>query len=325
MLAKANSIYHKILNAARSGRGQNLLVFSTFLGVSLVLWFVMSLNEEVQSDISMPLRITNIPDSVTIVGLPPAEVDVCLRARGTQRLKLNIGSTPTLNVDFRAFHKNNVLRLSLSDLKTLARNALDDASIVFVDPDTLKVSYTSKRGKLVTVNIDAKATAGPQSAIYGEPIVSPDTVRVYSTKMLPGRLRSVKTEPIRIDGLRNNTTVSARLIAPSGTRVIPDRVNVTFNVEALIYKTRKVVVETVNVPGDLKLITFPAQVEVKYMISTSEYKSSEPPHMRVVADYNSLKKRTNSKKVRLKLVDVPKNLQNVQLAVDSAEYIIERL
>ena len=92
--------------------------------------------------------------------------------------------------------------------------------------------------------------------------------------------------------------------------------------EPLIFKSRKVVIEPVNVPDDIKLITFPAQIDVFYMVPLSEYKSGES-HFRVVADYRTIK-RNESTNVKLQLLNVPPKYQNVYLSADSAEYIIER-
>ena len=83
-------------------------------------------------------------------------------------------------------------------------------------------------------------------------------------------------------------------------------------------------VEPVNVPDGLRLITFPSQVEVVYMISVSDYKNSEP-RMRVIADYNQIGRSRSTRNMRLRLTDVSPTLRNVQLASDSAEYIIEHL
>jgi len=83
-----------------------------------------------------------------------------------------------------------------------------------------------------------------------------------------------------------------------------------------------VVIEPVNVPANIKLITFPAQIEVMYMVPMSAYTNSDP-HFRVIADYRRISRKRS--KIRLRLTDVPQNLQNVQLSADSAEYIIEQL
>jgi hypothetical protein len=60
------------------------------------------------------------------------------------------------------------------------------------------------------------------------------------------------------------------------------------------------------------------------MVPMSVYKKSDP-HIRVIADYRYIDFYSSSKMMKLRLRDVPEDLQNVHLSADSAEYIIEKL
>ncbi|MDE6120628.1 MAG: hypothetical protein K2F63_02445 [Muribaculaceae bacterium] len=239
-----------------------------------------------------------------------------------QLIKMSWGQVPTMNIDFRAYRSGNTLHLTSADLKALARTAAGGAQVSVVYPDSISIPYTSHSGYKVPVVADYKVTAGPKSALIGRPRLSSDSVRVFiAGTRLPDNFSSVTTEPIHLADLDKTTTRRVRLLGPAGSRLIPDSIDITFEVEPLIIKNRKVVIEPVNVPQDVKLITFPAQIDVIYMVPMSAYTKSEA-HFRVLADYNSI--RRTSKMVRLKLRDVPSNLQNVHLSADSAEYIIER-
>lgn len=320
---KVRSIIIKAKDVVRSQRGRNILVFLIFFAISAILWFILALNEEDQFDVRMPIKLTNVPDSVTIISTPPSTISVSLRAKGTQLLKQSFGKTPTLDIDFRVFRSRNSIILRNADVKAIARAAYGGATILVTSPDSINLAFTTRRGVPMPIAIDYKVTADPQSTITGRPTLSTDTVLIYSTSRIPEHLNSVSTEPIRLNDLNHTTTTSVRLIAPRLCRVIPDSVNVTFHVEPLISKTRKVVIEPVNVPSGVKLITFPAQTEVIYMVPMSLYNQSDP-HFRVQADYNSISTSSKSHKIRLRLRDVPSELQNVHLAADSAEYIIEK-
>ncbi|MCM1033081.1 MAG: YbbR-like domain-containing protein [Odoribacter sp.] len=311
--------------ALRSRRGHNFLVFLAFLVLSTLLWFVMALNDEEQCDVRMPLVLTNVPDSVTIISTPPQAIAVGLRTRGSQRLKLAWSGAPKINVDFRIYRSGNALHLSNTDLKSLARNAVDGASIILVSPDSLNLLFTTGKGTELPVIVDYSVTAGPKSSLSGYPLLSVDSVKVYSLEPLTARIEAVATEPFRMTGLNESVTRRLALVPPPGTRVVPDSVDVTFNVEPLILKSRMVTVETQHVPEDRRLITFPARVEVIYMISLSDFKNNPDPHMKVVADYSTIDHANPTRNIRLKLMDVSANLQNVHLAADSAEYIIEQL
>lgn len=301
------------------------MMFLVFVAISATLWFVLALNEEEQYDVRLPVAITHVPDSVTLIQAAPEALNVSLRARGTQLLKMYFGNLPTVSIDFRGFRTGGSLHLSSAELKSLARTAVGGSQVNVVYPDTLTIPYTTHPGFKLPIHLDYKVTTGPQSAMVGYPKLSVDSATVYLLKgQLPSNYTRINTEPVQLVGIDKNVTRRVKLIGPKGSRVIPDSIDVTFEVEPLIFKSRKVVIEPVNVPKDIKLITFPAQIEVFYLVPMSLYASSDP-HFRVVADYHELNKGNGSKMMKLQLKEVPSNLQNVHIKTDSAEYIIEHL
>lgn len=316
--------FGKVMAAVRSRRGRDSLMFLLFVAISAVLWLVLSLNEEEQFDVRLPMKITHVPDSVTLISPGPEALNVSLRARGTQVIKMLAGAMPTVNIDFRAYRSNGMLHLNATELKALARTTAGGSQVSVVYPDSLSIPYTTHPGFIMPVNIDYKVTTGPQSALNGRPRISADSVKVFMAPglALPDNYNAVTTEPIRLTGLSDSETRRVRLLGPSGSRIIPDSIDVSFDVEPLIFKSRKVVIEPVNVPEGTKLITFPAQIDVFYMVPMSAYVKSDP-HFRIVADYRRIDHNNPSKMMKLTLRDVPSNLQNVHLSVDSAEYIIE--
>lgn len=318
-----NSFLRRIYDMMRSPRGRDVGMFMVFLLISTVLWIVLSFNEEEQQDIRMPLKITHVPDSVTLISKGPEALSVSVRAKGTQLMKMTIGGPPTVAVDFRAYRANGAVKLSNADLKALVRNTAGGAQVSVVYPDTLYLPYTTHAGYPMPVNADCRVTAGPQAAMQGRPLISPDTVLVYVAdgSALPDNLRSVSTEPVRLVAIEQTTTVRTRVIGPVNTRIIPDSVDITFNVEPMIFKSRKVAIEPINVPENIKLITFPAQIEAFFMVPMSKY-TVGATNFRVVADYSLINNK--SRMINLQLVDVPEQLYNVKLSADSAEYIIER-
>ncbi|MDE6198105.1 MAG: hypothetical protein K2F91_09615 [Muribaculaceae bacterium] len=312
----------KSIIALRSSRGRDTMMFLLFVGISAILWSVLSLNEEEQYDVRLPLKITHVPDSVTLISEGPDALSVSLRGKGTQMLKMSMGQVPTVNIDFRAYRSHDQLHLTSTDIKGLVRTATGGAQVSVVYPDSLSLPYTTHGGFRVPVTADFKVTAGPQSSLAGRPRLSADTVGVFITgAALPDNFEAVTTEPIRLIGLDETTTRRVRLIGPAGSRIIPDSIDITFEVEPLIFKSRKVVIEPVNVPENIKLITFPAQIDVFYMVPMSQYRISDN-RFRVVADYRTI--RTGSKNVKLQIKNVPDKFRNVHLSADSAEYIIER-
>lgn len=315
---------HRVAAALKSRRGRDALMFLLFLCISGILWAVMTLNQEDQFDVRLPVRITNVPDSVTLISGEPEALLVNLRAHGTQGLKMSIGQPPTVNIDFRAHRIGSAIFLNNTEMKTEVRNATG-AQVSAVYPDSIYIPFTTHPGYLMPVTLDARVSAGIRSALIGRPRLSADSARLFSVDgHLPGDVHSIETEPLNLQNLNSTTHRRVKLLAPAGYRVIPDSIDVTFEVEPLIMKTRRVVIEPVNVPTNTKLITFPAQIDVNYMVPMSAYTQTDP-HFRVIADYRTLDLDNGSHRMHLQLMDVPPTLRNVQLSTDSAEYIIERL
>ena len=309
--------------AIRSPRGRDVLMFMLFLFISAVLWGVLALNEEEQYDLRMPVRITHVPDSVTLLSKGPDALTVNLRARGTQLLKMSLGDTPGVNIDFRVYRSGEYMHLSNAELKALARNASGGSQVSVLYPDSIAIPFTTHPGFKLPVRANVQATPGPRASLSGRPRVAPDSVKLYALGgHLPSGVDYINTEALSLEAVEGQQTRRLRLLPPPGTRAIPDSVDVTIEAEPLIMKRRRVVIEPVNVPANIKLITFPAQIEVMYMVPMSAYTNSDP-HFRVIADYRRISRKRS--KIRLRLTDVPQNLQNVQLSADSAEYIIEQL
>lgn len=321
-----NDKLRRVLSALPLSRRRDVLMFLLFLAISFILWSVLSLNQEEQADVRMPVQISHLPDSVTLLSHGPENMMVSLRTAGAQRLRIGLGKVPTLNIDFRAYRDGNRMFVSNAELKALVRSATGSTQAGLLYPDSISIPFTTHPGFWAPVSlIEIHVSAGPRSALAGRPRLSTDSVRVYTQSgRLPAHFTSVKTEAVTLEDLNQSTTRRVRLVGPAGSRLIPDSVDISFEVEPLILKTRTVVIEPVNVPRDIKLITFPAQVDVVYMVPMSAYTHTDP-RFRVIADYRGIGRNSASTRMKLRLADVPANLENVHLSSDSAEYIIEHL
>ncbi len=172
---------------------------------------------------------------------------------------------PAVNIDFRAYRSGGFPHLSTTELKGLRqKRAAGGAQVSVVYPDSLAIPLYLAPGIRIAGQCRLQGDyRKPQAAVKGRPKTSVDTVRVYiymaPGAALPDRFNAVTTEPVRaLPVLMRSTTRRVRLVRPSRSRVVPDSIDVSIEVEPLIFKSRKVVIEPVNVPHDIKLrITFP--------------------------------------------------------------------
>lgn len=312
----------RVRNILRSERGRNALMFIIFIFVAALLWAVMSFNQPTQVETRMPVVVTNIPDSVTLITAPPRVINVSMVLRGTPLMKILWGSVPTLEIDYRVFKDGSALRLGDADIKGLVRDRINSATVQLVTPDSLVLFYTSAPGSMLPVKLNAHISTTAQVAQIGAPVLSSDSVRVFSTGRLPASVTAISTEEINLSELSETTTRRVALHAPSGARVVPDSINVTVRIEPLVKKSRLLPLNVIGVPADLNIILDPSTVEVIYMVPMNRYTDSAP-EMSVTADFTRASRGSDAK-VPLTLGNVPDYIFNVRLAKDSVNYYIQK-
>lgn len=320
---KLAALAQKVKLSLKSRQGHNIMSFMVFVAIAAALWCVMALNEETTFDLRVPIKLTHVPDSVTVISEIPAQVQVSARGKGSQLLRYIFGHPATADIDFRLYRSPRGIRLGDAEIKSIVRSSIGGANAQLISPDSLIILYTSAPPVRLPVVLNCNVSAAPGSTMSGDPTSGTDSVWVYSAQPLSRRISAVSTEPLRLDNVNSTTIRRVRLLPPTdGCRVVPDSVMVTVAVEPLIIKTRPVVIESVNAPAGSRLIAFPAKVNVVYMIPMSAYKNSVPD-FKVIADYNE-RSTDGSGKVRLRLRNVPRVLQNVRLETDSVDYYISK-
>ncbi len=305
-----------------SDRGKKLLQFSMFLAISFVFWAALTLNETFRYDINYPVTVKNIPDSVTLITETPKSVKVSVTAKGYNLLKHQFQTVSKIEIDFNKYRDKNSIMLGYGEMQELVRDMFGvNSQTISFSPDSINLYYTNRPGKPVNLAINAEASSDNQFIINGAITSDSKKVILYSLTDIPSSIVEVETAPIKLNGLRATTTIRAKVQAPNGMRVIPDSVNVTIPVEQLILKKRIANIEIINAPEDRRLITFPSQVEINYLIPKSLF-NNESKYIKAVVDYKDIYQ--NSNKLPIKLIDIPTNYRGAKTATDSVEYVIEQ-
>lgn len=315
--------YRKIKEELRTTTGRNILTFLVFLLISTIFWFLMALNDEVQEDYKVPLRLEEFPKQMTVISGTVPTINVTVKDKGSALAKFAWGAKPVLKLRYDEFTRpsDNHLLFSEAQLNSALRGVFgSSASVVAVKPDSLHLYYTTNPGIPVKVVVDADITTLPQYEAFGSPRISTDSVLLYSNLKERLQIKELPTAPISLSRLSDTTTVEASILVPEGMRAVPSKVRVTFPVEPLVSKTRRLKVEPVNVPAGTRLVPFPAMVEATYLLPKSTYASANSA-LRVTVDYNDIS--PGKKSLPLRLSGVPPYCQSARLVTQEVEYIIE--
>lgn len=319
MKEKLRDIFNHISSSLRSNRGKDVLTYLMFVAVAFVFWVFMSLDNEVQRDFDIPLEITEIPDSVTLISAPPASVAVSVKGKDSQLLRHLWGKMSALKFKWRDNVSDNLLLVPTGRMDSRLREYFGSGiEIVSCRPDSLSIPFTTQPGVKVKLLVQSDIHPNLQY-IAGQPYADVDSVTLYSVSDIPHNLKAVSTEPIVKSGLKDTARYEVKVKPISGIRIVPDKVTVTVPVEPLIARKSMASVITQGVPEGKHLITFPSKIEVTYLVPMSAYNDEYP--IKAFVEYADTKKPGN--KIPVTLSIMPSIYHNVSFSPESVEYIIE--
>ena len=314
-------IMTKIGRKSRTKRGRNVILFIMCFIAASVFWFIIKLDDRVERDFNLPVQLVNVPDSVVVVDEVPNFLNVVLKGKGTQFIRYTVSDLPTFTIDFRQFNRRGGVILSRSKIESRLRDIFgQNVSVLVVNPDSIRVNYSTGHGFKLPLRISHKVTTSSGNVISGLLTSSVDSVAVYTIDGKRPGFDFVETEPVEYMNLSDTTHCQIAVKQLPGMRILPENVNVTIPVEPLVSKKRTVHLTTENVPIGSKLIFYPASVEVSYLVPMRL--SNSDLHIKAIVDYSSLS--NNSRNAKVEISDMPAEYRLVSLSQDSVEYVIER-
>lgn len=311
----------KVDRKLHTRRGRNVMLYLMCLIVAFIFWSIITLDETMERDFDLSVELVNVPDSVVVVGNLPQSINVVLKGKGTQFVKYSVVKPPVFTVDFREFGRNGFVALSRTKIDSELRDIFgQNISIIVVNPDSMRVAYSSGNGFRVPLRVNSSVSASTRSIISGPVVAALDSVTVYTASGKRPDLEYVETETVSRDELTDTMVCDIAVKQLPGMKIMPETVSVTIPAELLVSKKRTVPVKAVNVPAGARLITYPASVEVSYLVPM-RLSSSDMP-VKASVDYKALN--AGSRNAKVEVEAMPGGYKVVSVSQDSVEYVIER-
>ena len=318
-------ISKKIKDFLLAKKSREFLIFLFFMFVSFSFWLLQVLNDDYETEYTIPLRMKNVPDNVVLTSELPSNMKITLKDRGTVLVNYSWGQgLLPLTLDFTEYSdKGNQVRIpSMSLAKKISAQLSQSTKLVAIKPDTLEFIYT--KGAAKTVPVKLCGTITPERQYYvSDTIFSPDSVRVYAPKSILDTITAAYTKTVDFEGVSDTVRKRVSIAPVKGARFIPDYSDLTLKVDVYAEKTVDVPVVGVNFPHDKVLRTFPSKVKVTFQIGLSRFMEVDADDFQVVVDYNDLQNEGGDK-CRLQLKEMPKGVNHVRVNPKEMDYIIEQ-
>ena len=274
----------KVRNSLLAFANKKFLIFLFFLFLSTIFWLSIALNEIVEKEISVPIRLANVPQNAVITTPLPDSVRVTLRDKGFALLPYLYGDKlHSIAVNFSTYaNKNgNIGQVPNADIqKCILQSLYASTQITSIKPDKFEFYYNYGLSKKVSIRL--KGTIRTASGYYLSQVrFNPERVTIYASKHLLDSITHIYTKPRHITNM----------------------------------------IDTIHQTVELQ--TFPSRVKVLYSVGASRYRTISANGFRVEVDYNEMQKNP-SDKCTIVLKTFPSNISNARLETNQVDYLIEQ-
>ena len=321
-MRSVRNILKTVRNFLFSGLNKEFLIFLFFLALSGAFWLLMTLNETMEREFKIPMRLTGVPRNAVITGELPDTVRVTVRDKGFT----------LVTYDFRplVFRFSNYAdedegkgTIPLADVqKQVLSQMYGSSKLLQVKPGAFDFYFTNGTSKKVPVVFRGKITTS-KTYYLAHTEFYPSMVTVYANKQQLDKLQTVEIEPFNYRNLQDTIRQAVKIKKIRGVKIVPPTVRLSVYPDVLTEETIDVPITAINMPPGMVLRTFPSKVTVRFTIGASLFRTIKPNLFKVVVDYEELAANT-SDKCTLQLRSVPRSVSKASLEIDRVDYLLEQ-
>ncbi len=302
-----------------------LKTFSFFLGFSAVIWVVVQFSKEYTEVLEMPITYTNLPKDKILVGDTPKTLDLRIRDRGfyiawnrvfPQKITIDIS-------DASEEGKSLVYDLELHKATILSQLDLDYEKVVFLQ-ENIKISFEQRAVKKVAVlsSIDLSFAVG-YSALE-EIKLQPDSIMVSGAASILDTLKTIKTEPLKINNISNDVKGKVKLETANLKEVSIYQEEVSYSVRTEKFTEGKVEIpiKLLNVPEGTNVVIFPKDVVIYYQVSLKDFEEIDSSSFLVAVDFKNAKDSDGF--LIAQILEEPTQVNNIRLNEKKIQFVIKR-
>ena len=316
------NILKAVRNFLFSGLNKEFLIFLFFLALSGAFWLLMTLNETMEREFKIPMRLSGVPRNAVITGELPDTVRVTVRDKGFT----------LVTYDFRplVFRFSNYAdedegkgMIPLTDVqKQVLSQMYGSSKLLQVKPGAFDFYFTYGTSKKVPVVFRGKITTN-KSYYLAHTEFYPSMVTVYANKQQLDKLQTVEIEPFNYRNLQDTIRQAVKIRKIRGVKIVPPTVRLSVYPDVLTEEAIEVPITAINMPPGMVLRTFPSKVTVRFTIGASLFRTIKPNLFKVVVDYEELAANP-SDKCTLQLRSVPRSVSKASLEIDRVDYLLEQ-
>lgn len=310
---------------------KKILIYLVFVGISTVFWFLNKLGNEFNASLDYPVKYTNLPKNKVLTSELPDKLKLQVTAFGHTLLKYKLNPAPfpvvvNLNDYSKQLQSDEVTLFSIDTRQIKAdinQQLGKDITLHDVLPDKINFKFDNIISKKVALAANTKLEFDAQCMLDGKIIFSPDSITVSGPKNMLDTLKFIYSKKQTFKRLNKSIERNVGLEEIETLSFAKKRVVMKLPVSKFTEGHINITIKTTNVPDSLKLITFPQNVSVSYMVSLANYDKVTENDFILDVNFNDIENLLGDK-LSIHLVHATNKVNAVSINPDIVEYIIEK-
>lgn len=312
----------------RRQQWKEFLIFLFFLLLSFSFWFLLSLQQDYERQIEVPLRYKNVPSEWVLSENNPKTINILLRDKGTTLMyyswnahfnpvDISVAGLPQLS--------EHTLHITNRMLETaMAKQLISSTTILAIEPRDIEVRYDSLGSRVVPLVADVQILTMPGFQVSDSIRLSQTEVRLYGSSSMLDTLFEVRTKHLTLENVSKTSEVSVGLQLPAGVKADYETVKLTVPVEEYTEKKIQLPVLCLDIPEAFVLRMFPSNVEVICYIPVAKFRDLTTNDLEIVIPFEEFEDNQATGKIPIRLTRKPAWVIKTAVVPNELEFIIEQ-
>ena len=311
---------------------RNVAVFSFFLLLSFIFWYINALGKNITGSVNFPVRYINFPENLALVNELPDRLSLELEGTGYSILRARISGNKTpliIDVDNAGLSvKNNENELeffiySYKLRESFLRQLRSNFRITSLSPDTINFVFDKVISRTVPVEPDIKLNLQKQYMVNGAVDAEPDSVELTGPRSIVDTIQSVQTEFHEFNQLNEPVIRNLEIVPIKKVSLSHRKTEVTIPVEQYTEEVIDLRIKVLNKPDTADVRLFPDMITVQFNIALSDYNRMQDISIEAVVDMKGLDV-MKVDRLQIELRNLPPFISGVRYNPKQLEYIIEK-
>ncbi len=303
-----------------------LYAYLICVAFAVLLWLLTMLGKSYTTEISVPIKFTNIPQNKIVNTELPTSIKVGVNGRGFNLLKLKTAIANN-NISFNVAEllqtgRSNAVHINLQELRErISVQLTPSLSVTSLSPENIDFTLEQIASKEVPVKFNGNISFNKLFTQKGEINIEPQKVTLKGAHEIIDSIEFIDTKPFNRHDINASIQEVIDLVAIPNVTYNTDKVAIQIDAEQTTEAERNATINVINMPSDIRMTLFPESAKLTYKVGLSRYEESLKDNIHVVVDYNDTKDGRSF--LEIKTMQLPNYIENLSISPQRIEYIIE--